>query len=73
MFENIRISLKGIVSHKMRSILTMLGVIIGITSIIVIVAIIQGATESLKNTPSKEVGDGPMNAKCRRCPKWVYC
>lgn len=48
MFENIRISLKGIVSHKMRSVLTMLGVIIGITSIIVIVAIIQGATESLK-------------------------
>ena len=50
MFENIRISLKGIVSHKMRSVLTMLGVIIGITSIIVIVAIIQGTTQRLKDT-----------------------
>lgn len=49
MLENIRLSLKGIVSHKMRSILTMLGVIIGIASIIIIVAIIQGATQSLKD------------------------
>ena len=49
MFENIRLSLKGIVSHKMRSVLTMLGVIIGIASIIIIVAIIQGATQGLKD------------------------
>ena len=50
MLENIRLSLKGIVSHKMRSVLTMLGVIIGIASIIMIVAIIQGTTQNLKNS-----------------------
>ena len=49
MLENIRLSLKGIISHKMRSVLTMLGVIIGIAAIIIIVAIIQGTTQNLKN------------------------
>ena len=32
MFENIRLSFQGIWSHKMRSFLTMLGIIIGISS-----------------------------------------
>ena len=49
MLENIRLSLKGIISHKMRSVLTMLGVIIGISAIIIIVAIINGATQNLKD------------------------
>lgn len=49
MIENIRLSIKGILSHKMRSVLTMLGIIIGISSIIAIVAIINGASEQLKN------------------------
>lgn len=34
MLENMRISIQGIWSHKMRSFLTMLGTIIGIASII---------------------------------------
>ena len=50
MIENIRLSLKGIVSHKMRSALTMLGIIIGIASIIMIVSIIQGTTGGLKDS-----------------------
>ncbi len=49
MLENIRLSLKGIISHKMRSVLTMLGVIIGIAAIIIIVAIINGTTQNLKD------------------------
>ena len=36
MLENMRISIQGIWSHKMRSFLTMLGIIIGIASIIAI-------------------------------------
>lgn len=50
MIENIRLSLKGILSHKMRSALTMLGIIIGIASIIMIVSIIQGTSEMLKSS-----------------------
>ena len=48
MLENIRLSLQGIWSHKMRSFLTMLGIIIGIASIIAIVSTIQGSNEQLK-------------------------
>ena len=48
MGENIRLSLKGIFSHKMRSFLTMLGIIIGIASIISIVSTIQGTNEQIK-------------------------
>lgn len=47
MLENIRLSLKGIWSHKMRSVLTMLGIIIGISSIIMIVSIIQATSTML--------------------------
>ena len=45
MFENIRLSFKGIWSHKMRSFLTMLGIIIGIAAIIAIVSTIQATNE----------------------------
>lgn len=48
MLENIRLSLRGILSHKMRSFLTMLGIIIGIAAIIAIVSTIQGANEQIK-------------------------
>ena len=48
MFENIRLSFQGIWSHKMRSFLTMLGIIIGIAAIIAIVSTIKGANEQIK-------------------------
>ena len=54
MLENIMLSFRGIRSHKMRSALTMLGIIIGIAAIIIIVSIINGASEQLKE---EMVGD----------------
>ena len=47
MLENLRSSFRGIWSHKMRSFLTMLGVIIGIASIIAIVSTIKGTNEQI--------------------------
>lgn len=55
MFENIRLAFQGIWSHKMRSFLTMLGIIIGIAAIIAIVSTIKGTNEEIKN---KLVGSG---------------
>ena len=46
--ENIRLAFQGIWSHKMRSFLTMLGIIIGIASIITIVSTIKGTNEQIK-------------------------
>ncbi len=48
MLENIRISFQGILGHKMRSLLTMLGIIIGIAAIIAIVSTIKGTNEQIK-------------------------
>lgn len=48
MFENIRLSFQGIWSHKMRSFLTMLGIIIGIAAIIAIVSTIKGTNNQIK-------------------------
>ena len=48
MIENIRLSFQGIWSHKLRSFLTMLGIIIGIGSIIAIVSTIKGTNEQIK-------------------------
>ncbi len=47
MGENFRFSIQGIWAHKMRSFLTMLGVIIGIASIIAIVSTIQGTNRQI--------------------------
>ena len=48
MRENIMLAFQGIWGHKMRSFLTMLGIIIGIASIITIVSTIQGTNEQIK-------------------------
>lgn len=48
MIENIRLSFQGIWAHKMRSFLTMLGIIIGIAAIIAIVSTIKGTSEQIK-------------------------
>ena len=48
MIENIRLSFRGIFTHKMRSFLTMLGIIIGIASIIAIVSTIKGTNDQIE-------------------------
>ena len=48
MLENIRLAFQGVWSHKMRSFLTMLGIIIGIAAIIAIVSTIKGNSEQMK-------------------------
>lgn len=48
MVENIRLSFQGLWAHKMRSFLTMLGIIIGIASLISIVSTIKGTSEQIK-------------------------
>lgn len=46
--ENIRMAISSIFAHKMRSILTMLGIIIGISSIITILAMGDGNTAKIQ-------------------------
>ena len=70
MIENIRLSFQGIWAHKMRSFLTMLGIIIGIASIIAIVSTIKGTSEQIKENL---VGSGTNVVKVELYQgEWAY-
>lgn len=70
MLENIRLSFQGIWSHKMRSFLTMLGIIIGIAAIIAIVSTIQGTNEQIKQNLIGS-GNNTVNVQLYQ-DEWTY-
>ncbi|OYD06577.1 ABC transporter permease [Paludifilum halophilum] len=47
LWENFKMALDSIRSHKMRAFLTMLGIVIGVASVLIIVAIGEGGTDRL--------------------------
>src|SRR5579884_677624 len=47
LLESLRIAMRGLSSNKMRTALTMLGIIIGVAVVILVVAIGQGATKQV--------------------------
>lgn len=49
LFDSIKMAFSSIVSHKLRSFLTMLGIMIGVGSVIMVVAIGQGGEAALKS------------------------
>ena len=63
MLENIRLSFQGVWSHRLRSFLTMLGIIIGIAAIIAIVSTIKGTNEQIKKNL---IGSGTNTTAYRR-------
>lgn len=48
-----KVALKAILSHKSRTFLSMLGIIIGVAAVIVMMAIGQGSKESIRSEISK--------------------
>ena len=48
----LKLSIKAIWNNKMRSILTMLGIIIGVMAVVILVSITQGATEGITSSIS---------------------
>ena len=81
MLENIREAFDGIRSHKLRSALTMLGIIIGIASIIAISSTIMGTNEQIKQnlvgsgsnvvTVRLYQGDYPFESAWTALPEYV--
>lgn len=49
---SIRMAIRSIASNKMRSLLTMLGIIIGVLSLVVLVSLVNGATASVTSAVS---------------------
>ncbi len=50
LIQSVKMALKSIMSNKMRSFLTMLGVIIGVFSLVVLVSLVTGATGSITHS-----------------------
>ena len=50
MSQSFRLALKSIASSKMRSFLTMLGIIIGVASVIILVSLMQGMTNYISDS-----------------------
>ena len=55
--ENWKFALSSIMGHKMRSFLTMLGIIIGVASVVVIMALGQGLTKQITDMFSADTRD----------------
>lgn len=76
-FENFVMALSSLKAHKMRSMLTMLGIIIGVSAVIIVVAIGQGGEAMLK---SEIVGPGntvelfyqPSDEEIQSNPNIIY-
>ena len=64
MLENVTLAFQSVLGHKLRSFLTMLGIIIGIASIITIVSTIKGTNEQIKENL---VGAGNNAVVVRLC------
>ncbi|MFD3158474.1 ABC transporter permease [Haloimpatiens sp. FM7330] len=62
LFENFKMALESIKGNKLRSFLTMLGIIIGISSVITIVSLGEGAREAITGEFEK-IGSATVNIK----------
>ena len=71
MLENIRLSFQGIWEHKLRSLLTMLGIIIGIAAIIAIVSTIKGMSEQIRKNLIGS-GTNTVNVRLTESGDWDY-
>ncbi|MBO4460703.1 MAG: ABC transporter permease [Clostridiales bacterium] len=60
--QSFRMAIKSILSNKMRSFLTMLGIIIGVIALVVLVSIVNGGTSSITNTIA-ELGNDMVYAQ----------
>ena len=74
MIEYVKMAIHNILANKGRSFLTMLGIIIGISSVIAIVSIGQGTTNQM-NSEINDVGVGQIYINCsedaQKAEEWI--
>ena len=72
-FENVKIALRAIGANKMRSILTVLGVMIGVAAVIAVVSLVQGMqyklSEDLQSVGSNYIEVFPDAGEARGLPQ----
>ena len=60
--QSVKLAIQSVLSNKMRSFLTMLGMIIGVASLVVLVSIVNGATDSVTSSIS-EMGNNLLTVR----------
>ncbi|NLL82027.1 MAG: FtsX-like permease family protein [Tissierellia bacterium] len=65
--ETIKMSWQNIVNNKMRSFLTILGIVIGVAAVIALITIIQGVIDEL-NQQFLDIGTGKVNVQAYGTP-----
>ncbi len=65
LFESLRVALRGLANNKMRTTLTMLGMIIGVGVVIIVVAIGEGATQRVTEAVNS-MGTNLLNVTSNR-------
>ena len=65
MSQSFVMALRSIGSSKMRSVLTMLGIIIGVMALVVLVSLVNGATNSVTDAVA-QLGRMQKKTKCAR-------
>ena len=68
-FENIKIALQSIFANKMRSLLTMLGIIIGISAVITITTIGNSIKQTLSHSINELGGANYLNMEVTTKPE----
>src|SRR5512142_610005 len=63
--ENFRVALRALLANKMRSVLTILGIVIGVATVVALLSIGQGATASITNQ-IKSTGSNLLNISAGR-------
>src|SRR4051794_22791670 len=71
-FENLRIALRAIFANKMRSVLTVLGIMVGVAAVIAVVSLVQGLqfqiSKQLENVGSTFIRVVPDFSRVQRNP-----
>ena len=65
--ENIKMSVQNITGNRMRSFLTILGIVIGVTAIIALITIVQGLTDEINNQ-FMDIGTGKVTVQAYGTP-----
>src|SRR5512140_1462040 len=63
--ENLKVALRALLANKMRSVLTILGIVIGVATVVALLSIGQGATASITNQ-IKSTGSNLLNISAGR-------
>ena len=87
MVQSFKLAVKAILANKLRSLLTMLGIIIGVAAVIILVSIVQGYSKKIissfenmgvnkitiycRNMKTRYISDKDMYSFCDEHPTWI--